>query len=138
MTLVQMDTVDQIINDSTSWSDFQTRLVSLTDKSKGDVFERLVQLHLQTSPQYTTKLSDVWLRQDVPPDIKRLLNLPDLDRGIDLIARTHGGDYWSIQAKYRNEPRSTLRMGGGMINGHLRRFITNIKNTFAFFRGTIS
>ena len=112
MTLAQMDTVDQVINDSTSWSDFQTRLAPLTDKSKGDVFERLVQLHLQTSPQYTTKLSDVWLLQDVPPDIKRLLNLPDLDRGIDLIARTHSGDYWSIQAKYRTDSKSTLRMGG--------------------------
>ena len=33
------------------------------------------------------------------------LNLPDLDRGIDLIAQSFDGDYWSIQCKYKEDDR---------------------------------
>jgi hypothetical protein len=45
------------------------------DGEKGAVFERLTQLYLQTTPEYQTEL-------------RRRLDLPSLDEGIDLIART--------------------------------------------------
>lgn len=104
--------VDQIIGDSQSWLEFQSFVAPLTETEKGRVYERLVQLYLQTDSQYTTKLSDVWLLNEVPLETKDLLNLPEPDMGIDLIARTHEGAYWSIQAKYRADPSSTLRLGG--------------------------
>ena len=111
--------VDRIIGDSQSWRDFQSFVAPLTETEKGRVYERLVQLYLQTDPQYTTKLSDVWLLNEVPIETKDLLNLPAQDKGIELIARTHEGAYWSIQAQYRADPSSTLRLGG---NGGLAMF----------------
>jgi superfamily II DNA or RNA helicase len=36
------------------------------------------------------------------------LNFPPRDQGIDLLARTHSGEFWAIQAKYRNDARATL------------------------------
>ena len=82
-----------------------------TDGEKGHVFERLTQLYLQTAPEYRTKLQHVWLLREVPADIRRRLNLPGPDEGIDLIARTRRGEYWAIQIKIpqpaRQAPQST-------------------------------
>jgi len=112
MMMVNTISVDQVIHDARSWSHFESLLTSLTELEKGRVYERLVQLYLQSSPQYTTKLADVWLLNEVPLNVRNLLNLPYHDVGIDLIARTHEDEYWSIQAKYRTNPNSTLRLGG--------------------------
>jgi predicted helicase len=62
-----------------------------------------VQLYLQTAPEYRTELQHVWLLREVPPDIRRRLNLPNPDEGIDLIARTRRGEYWAIQSKFRSQ-----------------------------------
>ena len=39
----------------------------------------------------------------VPAAIRRGLNLPGPDEGIDLLARTRRGEYWAIQAKFRSQ-----------------------------------
>ena len=67
------------------------------------MFERLTQLYLQTTPEYRTELQHVWLLREVPADIRRRLNLPGPDEGIDLIARTRRGEYWAIQSKFRSQ-----------------------------------
>jgi predicted helicase len=84
------------------------------ETEKGTAFERLTQLYLQTAPEYRTKLQHVWLLRDVPVDIRRRLNLPAPDEGIDLIARTRSGEYWAIQSKFRSQrdkPLSRRELG---------------------------
>jgi predicted helicase len=51
---------------------------------------------------------------EVPADIRRRLNLPGSDEGIDLIARTRRGEYWAIQSKFRSQrdKRLTRRESG--------------------------
>ena len=61
------------------------------------------QLYLQTAPEYRTKLRHVWLLRDVPAEVRKRLELPHPDEGIDLIARTRHGEYWAIQAKFRSQ-----------------------------------
>ena len=39
----------------------------------------------------------------MPADVRKRLNLPALDEGIDLIARTRHGEYWAIQSKFRSQ-----------------------------------
>lgn len=82
----------------------------LTNKSKGDVFERLTQLYLQTGPEYVTKLRHVWWHNqgEVPERIRRKLNLPSPDEGIDLVAETRDGEFWAIQSKFRSNPNDPL------------------------------
>jgi superfamily II DNA or RNA helicase len=41
--------------------------------------------------------------RDVPADVRRRLNLPAPDEGIDLIGRTRRGEYWAIQSKFRSQ-----------------------------------
>jgi Restriction endonuclease len=101
---------DRFIASCNSWDDFweQTKRLA-SDADKGAAFERLIQLYLQTTPEYRTELQHVWLLREVPPDICRLINLPSHDEGVDLIARTRRGEYWAIQAKFRSRDQPLNR-----------------------------
>ncbi len=83
-------------------------------KEKGDIFERIVQLYLQTHPEYQSTLQEVWLLNEVPAKVRTKLNLPVSDEGIDLIAKTKAGRYWAIQAKFRSNPDSRLTNKGDL------------------------
>jgi predicted helicase len=105
--------IDRFIRSCASWDEFYRRTQGLSETDKGRVFERLVQLYLQTSSDYRTKLSDVWLACEVPPDVRRTTNLPLRDEGVDLIARTYDGEFWAIQAKcyYQDKTISRRKLG---------------------------
>jgi superfamily II DNA or RNA helicase len=74
-----------------------------TDSEKGAVFERLTQLYLQTTPEYQAEFRHVWTLGEVPPAVRRRLDLPSRDEGIDLIACTRHGQYWAVQSKFRSQ-----------------------------------
>jgi len=103
---------------SNSWNDLNKKLEELTKsgqaKFAGDIFENVCKYFLQTAPQYQTKLKNVWLLKEVKEDLRRKLNLPSTDEGIDLIAETFDGKYWAIQSKYRSDPKDTLTVKGDL------------------------
>jgi hypothetical protein len=79
---------DRTISGCASWADFWERSKNLPNGKTGALFERLTQLYLQTAPEYQTELRHVWALSEVPSDVRKQLNLPALDEGIDLIACT--------------------------------------------------
>jgi Predicted helicase len=91
-----------------NWTQCSAALAGRTDLERGTAFEHIVRHHLRTDPIYRTKLADVWLYLEVPADVRTRLNLPSRDEGIDLIARTHTGEFWAIQAKYRSDTDAAL------------------------------
>jgi superfamily II DNA or RNA helicase len=92
-----------------SWPDFVAALDALADTTaKGDAFEHLVAHYLRTDPKYRTKLARVWPEAELPADLRARLHLPNRDKGIDLIAETHTGEFWAIQAKYRADTSGSL------------------------------
>jgi superfamily II DNA or RNA helicase len=106
----------RFIRDCTSWDDLYTKLKVLvaTDKKEaGDTFEVFVQAYLRSHSEYRTRLNDVWLLHEVPPDVREQLG--DLfqrdDEGTDLIARTRHGQLWAIQAKFVGGPGEALTRG---------------------------
>ena len=108
----------KLVSSSNSWSDLNKKLEELTksgqSKLAGYIFENVCKYFLQTAPQYQTKLKNVWLLKEVKDDLKRKLNLPSTDEGIDLIAETFDGKYWAIQSKYRSDPKDTLTIKGDL------------------------
>lgn len=108
---MEINKLNKFINTSKSWDDLVNRLgaKSLNDKFKGDVFERLTQAYLLTSPQYKSVLKNVWMSHEVPSGILNKLNLPREDFGIDIIAQTKDNKFWSIQCKYRSNQEKALR-----------------------------
>ena len=65
------------------------RDTSFTQKDKGTRFERLMRSWLRTDPRYSGLFSEVWLWEDFPSRG----DFGGKDTGIDLVARTHEGDY---------------------------------------------
>jgi superfamily II DNA or RNA helicase len=105
---------NKFIIESPDWKTFfqsVSELDSTKTTVKGDIFDRLTQLYLQTSPIYKIKLKNVWLREEVPSIVKRKINFPDGDFGIDQVAETFDGEYWSIQSKFRSHTDSALTYG---------------------------
>jgi len=98
-----MNRVDRYIASCHSWDVFWQRTRRLSKAEMGRAFERLVQLYLQTAPEYRTILRNVWLLRDVPAQVRKRLELPHPDEGIDLIALDRHGAYWAIQAKFRSQ-----------------------------------
>ena len=68
---------------------------SFTEKEKGTQFERLMRAWLRTDPRYADRFEHVWLWEDFPAR----QDFGGKDTGIDLVAKTHDGDYWAIQCK---------------------------------------
>jgi predicted helicase len=71
------------------------RKSSFSERDKGDKFERLMQAYLRTDPKYAPLFKDVWLWKD----FFGRSELGGSDTGIDLVAKTHEGDFWAIQCK---------------------------------------
>ena len=96
--------IDTLISKCRSWDEFVELVNALPktkNKEKGDLFERLTQVYLQTQPTYRSKLKNVYLLSDktIPEQLRTKLNLPDNDEGIDLVCETYSGEYWSVQCK---------------------------------------
>ncbi|MDA8695040.1 hypothetical protein N9M32_02720 [Alphaproteobacteria bacterium] len=91
------------IRKAKSWSDLDLSLSKLTRnykaKEAGFVFENIVKYYLKSSPEYVSKIKDVYLLNEVPEKIRLKINLPNSDEGIDLIAVTKEDKIWSIQGK---------------------------------------
>ena len=108
----------KLLTNTSSWYALNNKLEELTksgqSKFAGDVFENVCKYFLQTAPQYQTKLKNVWLLKEVKEELRRKLNLPSTDEGIDLIAETFDGKYWAIQSKYRSDPKDTLTVKGDL------------------------
>jgi len=72
---------------------------AFSEHDKGARFERLMQRYLLTDPKYAYMFSNVWLWNEFPGKS----DLGGSDTGIDLVAKTHEGDYWAIQCKFYKE-----------------------------------
>jgi len=91
-----------------SWAEIHAKWAGFTEKEKGDRFEDLTQAFLQLSPLYRSQLKSVWRLEEVPPAVRQKLKLPATDKGIDLVAETHKGEFWAIQCKYRQNTDQQL------------------------------
>ena len=65
----------KIIQSSKSWKDLDKTITKLIKNKKtklaGSVFEHLTKLYLEVSPEYKTKLNNVYLLNEVPSNLKK-------------------------------------------------------------------
>ncbi len=74
------------------------REAAISERDKGDRFEKLMVSYFQTDPVYKDRFSEVWLWMDWP--FRNGL----ADTGIDLVAREReSGRYCAIQCKCYDE-----------------------------------
>ncbi len=89
-----------------SWKEFESSLIGLSNKEKGDAFENLVKVYFKLNPIYNF-YDQVWMWSDVPQKELEILGLPSYDLGIDLIAK-FGDEYHAIQCKYHTDKTSSV------------------------------
>lgn len=103
--------VDTKIAECRNWKEFRHLAESQrSEKNKGDLFERLTQLSLQKSSTSRTQFKNVlWCNNsELPEAIRKKLNLPRGDEGIDLVCETFDDKFWSVQSKYRTNSNRPL------------------------------
>ncbi len=88
------------------------REAALTGREQGRRFEILMRAWLRTDARYAGLFAEVWLWQDFPARAEFGGN----DVGIDLVARTHDGEYWAIQCKCLAEEAT---IGKGAVDSFL-------------------
>ena len=71
--------------------------ISSSKREKGDFFERLMKAYLLKAPKYSATIKEVWLWNDFP--FKKEFGTGK-DVGVDLVAKTHSGEYWAVQCKF--------------------------------------
>lgn len=99
----------KIPNHITNWIELKKFIDSeIITTQKGNLFEYITKYYLLIEPIYQTKFKNIWLLKEVPNDVKKYLNLPDNDEGIDLITQTKEDEYWAIQCKYRSDEFSSI------------------------------
>ena len=112
----------EILRSCSRWTDVKRHIDALpTTKQKGDCFEHLVKYYLQLDPKYATKLKSVWLLCEVPTLLRKKLNLPDTDEGIDLVGWTKDGRFWAIQARAFTECTPSRPLNAATSGEHYER-----------------
>lgn len=87
-----------------NWTSLNEKVLKDNDNQiKGDIFEKLTKYYFLFKPEYKSLLKNVWLGSEIPDKINKKLGIPSQDQGIDLIAQTNEGDFWSIQCKYHGD-----------------------------------
>ena len=91
----------EIIKQCVSFSDFNKQLKNLSNKEKGNYFEYLCKLFFLFDNKWNNLIKNSWLLNDTPLEIKKQLNIPNKDIGIDIILETNDNEFYAVQCKYR-------------------------------------
>lgn len=72
---------------------------SRNQRVRGIAFEQASKFFLENDPAYASQFQTVWMWEDSGNPLKSQVVIKG-DTGIDLVAKSQQGDYWSIQCKY--------------------------------------
>jgi len=102
-----------LINESNTenFNDFYESLKSLTSEEKGIYFEYYCKLYFELEPITKFNYKKFYLYTEIPPKLKKQLNLPTKDKGIDCIAIDNNDNIFAIQVKYRSNIDKIIPFG---------------------------
>lgn len=90
-----------------TFDDLYTVTKTLTPKQKGDLFEIVCLYIFKLSPLLNNDLQEIWMYKDIPANIRKSLDLPEKDKGIDILAKIKN-QYCAIQCKFRQDPNQCV------------------------------
>lgn len=107
----------EILNSGKSWEQIREKIESidslLNNKNSkeyaiGKIFEVFSKLYFMAEPSVKDDYKNVWLYNEIPTEIKDLLDLTDIEYGVDLLLEDFEGKYTAVQCKYRKNENSIL------------------------------
>ncbi|WP_445725593.1 Helicase associated domain protein [Flavobacterium sp.] len=96
---------------------FNTTQTETTKKktTAGKIFEYFAKYYFLAETKVKSDYKKVWLYDDIPIDIRKKLNLPSVDHGIDLLLQSTNDDYHAVQCKFKNDELKKLSWSGDKI-----------------------
>jgi len=99
------------IKDITTFDDFYKSLIKETSDIKGKYFEYFSYLYFKLDPIIKQNYKEYYLYNQIPTKLRKQLNLPDTDKGIDAIAIDIHDNYYAVQVKYRKIIKNIIPFG---------------------------
>lgn len=96
---------------------FNTSQTETTKKktTAGKIFEYFTKYYFLAETKVKSDYKEVWLYDEIPIDIRKKLNLPSVDHGIDLLLQSTNNDYHAVQCKFKNDELKKLSWSGDKI-----------------------
>lgn len=101
------------INDNkiNNFYDLYESLKPSTNEEKGIYFEYFCKLYFCLDSYTKEKYKKIYLYTEVPNELKKKINLPPKDKGIDCIAIDNDNNIFAIQVKYRSNKNKIIPFG---------------------------
>lgn len=105
------------LKDSYDWKSFKNKLSKhntskseLTKKKSlaGKAFEYFSKYYFLSHPDFNDEFDQVYLYEEIPPEILEKYKLPSTDHGIDLLLIDRYKKAIAVQCKFRNDENSSL------------------------------
>ena len=125
---IKYDFLDHInTNNITNFLQFHESLKPLDKNTKGNYFEYFCMLYFLIEPYHKQNYKDFYLYTDISSKIKKDLNLPEKDKGIDAIVSDINNNIYAIQVKYRKKINDCIPFGE-LATFQALTFGTSVKN----------
>jgi superfamily II DNA or RNA helicase len=98
--------INQLLGKCNTFNDVYFITKKLSNDEKGYLFERITFYLFKLSPLLNNH-DELWMYDDIPAKVKKLLKLPSKDKGIDILMKKDG-IYIPIQCKFRQDFDSIL------------------------------
>ena len=125
---IKYDFLDHInTNNITNFLQFHESLKSLDKNIKGNYFEYFCMLYFLLEPYHKQNYKDFYLYTEISSKLKKNLNLPEKDKGIDAIVSDINNNIYAIQVKYRKKINDCIPFGE-LATFQALTFGTSVKN----------
>ena len=125
---IKYDFLDHInTNNIINFLDFHESLKPLDKNTKGNYFEYFCLLYFLLEPYHKQNYKDFYLYTEIPSKLKKNLNLPEKDKGIDAIVLDINNNIYAIQVKYRKKINDCIPFGE-LATFQALTFGTSVKN----------
>ena len=99
---------NNILHKLNNFQDIYEIYKNLSNKQKGDIFEIITYFIFKLHPNYKNITKNIYLFSDIPDYLLKKLNIPDKDKGIDLVWETIDNEFYAIQCKFRTNLEITV------------------------------
>ena len=99
---------NNILHKLNNFQDIYEIYKNLSNKQKGDIFEIITYFIFKLHPNYKNITKNIYLFSDIPDYLLKKLNIPDKDKGIDLVWETIDNEFYAIQCTFRTNLEITV------------------------------
>lgn len=132
--------LNSMLEEITCWSELKIKLSKyntsiekngIKNTQAGKIFEVFAKYYFQIEPTLKDDYKNVWLYDEIPLNIKRKLNIGNVEHGVDLLLEDDDENFIPVQCKFKNDEKQKLSWSKDKIS-NLFAFIPNASRYIVF------